>query len=65
MLIELLVFCLVAGLIIYLLGMLPLPEPWKTVIRVVVIVIFIVYLLEFLPHGGDRGLLMFYGGYLG
>ena len=44
-LISLLVFALVAGLIYWLLTMLPIPEPFKKFVLVVFIVICIIWLL--------------------
>lgn len=51
-LLSLLVVVLVMGLVIYLIQMLPLPEPFMSVARVIVIVICIIWLLRmigFLP----------------
>ncbi|MEO7133354.1 MAG: hypothetical protein ABI024_03960 [Vicinamibacterales bacterium] len=57
LLISLLVFALVAGLIFYLIGQIPLPAPWSMVVRVLAVVICIVLLLSMLggvsvPWGG-------------
>jgi hypothetical protein len=46
LLISLLIFCLIAGLIWWVVGLLPLPPPFRTVLMVVLAVIFIIYLLE-------------------
>jgi hypothetical protein len=48
MLISLLIFALVAGLIYWLLTMLPIPDPFKKVVMVIFIVLCIVYLLGFM-----------------
>lgn len=48
MLISLLVTILVIGLLVYLVQMIPLPQPWKQIALVVVIIIAIVWLLRFL-----------------
>jgi hypothetical protein len=48
MLISLLIFIIVAALIWWLVGMLPIPEPFKTIIMVILIVILILKLLAYL-----------------
>jgi hypothetical protein len=48
MLISLLVFALVAGLIYWLLTMLPIPDPFKRVVLVVFIIVCVIYLLGYL-----------------
>jgi len=48
-LIALLVFSVIAYLVYYILGMTPLPAPIKMVIYVILAIVFIVYLLGFLP----------------
>jgi hypothetical protein len=48
LLISLIVFCIVAGLIYYLLTMLPLPEPFKAVVMAAFIIICILVLLGWL-----------------
>lgn len=56
LLIALLVFCLIASLIWYLVGILPLPAPFGTVVRVVLILLAIVWLVErFGLLSGARG----------
>ena len=45
LLITLIVFCIVAGLLYWLVSMLPLPEPFPMIIRVCVILIFVLLLL--------------------
>jgi cation transporter-like permease len=45
LLINLVVFCVVGGLIYYLITLLPLPAPFPTIIRVALIVILILLIL--------------------
>jgi hypothetical protein len=45
-LISLLIFVIVLGLVFYILRLLPLPEPWRTVAFVILALIAIVYLLR-------------------
>lgn len=45
-LISLLIFCIVVGLILWLISYLPLPAPWGMVVRVIAVVIALLYLLE-------------------
>lgn len=45
---SLLVFCIVMGLIYWLVTVLPIPEPFKKIAIVIVIVICILYLLGIL-----------------
>lgn len=52
MLIQLIIICLVMGLVFYLLQMLPIAEPFKTIVLVASIVVAIIYLLRFLPGAG-------------
>lgn len=47
LLVQLIVFCIVCGLIYYLITLLPLPEPFKQIVVVCVILIFILVLLSF------------------
>ena len=54
MLISLLIAILVIGLIIYLIRLLPLEEPWKTAAIAIVVVIAIIWLLGFIPGGPGR-----------
>ena len=54
MLISLLIAILVIGLLIWLIQMIPLPEPFRTVAIVIVAIIAIIWLLESL--GGATGL---------
>lgn len=46
MLISILIFCIVLGLLYYLVTLLPLPDPFKTIALVVVILIAIIWLLD-------------------
>jgi hypothetical protein len=62
MLISLLIAVVVCGLVIYLLGLLPLPEPWRLIVRCIVILCLVVYLLEFIAPTSGRSLLMFVVG---
>ena len=48
LLISLVVFCLIFGLIWWILGELPLPEPFGRIARVVVVVIGCIVLIYFL-----------------
>ena len=47
MLISLLIFCIVAGLIYYLLTLLPIPDPFKKAVLVIFIVICILWLVSY------------------
>lgn len=51
LLITVIVFCIVSGLLWWLVSMLPLPEPFPTVIRVCVVLILILILLGALFGG--------------
>ncbi len=46
--ISLLIICLVIGAALYLLGMVPIDEAVKQIIRVVVILILVIYVILFL-----------------
>jgi hypothetical protein len=46
MLISLLIAVIVAGLIFWVVGLLPLPQPWLNIVKVLVILIFLVWLLS-------------------
>ena len=46
MLVPILIFCLVVGLILWLIDYLPLPAPFGMVVRVVIVVLAIVWLIE-------------------
>lgn len=59
LLITLIIFCIVAGLIYWLLTMLPLPDPFKTIIMVAFILILILVLLGYFFGGLDLPLRRF------
>lgn len=50
-LVSLLIAVVVLGLLFYVVGLLPLPAPFKTIAKVIVIVIAIIYLLGLLGYG--------------
>ncbi len=50
-LVSLLIVVVVLGLLIYVVGLLPLPAPFKTIANIIVILIAIVYLLGLLGYG--------------
>ena len=52
LLVQIIIVCVVLGLLFYLVGMLPMPEPWPTIIRVCVILICILVLLSIAFGGG-------------
>lgn len=55
MLISLIATLIVAGLIYWLITLIPLPSPFPEIIRVVVIIAVVLYLLQFLGIiGGGR-----------
>lgn len=56
MLVTLLIVILVLGLLLYLVQLLPLAQPFKTAAMVVVVVIGVIYLLGLLP--GHHGLVL-------
>ena len=53
LLISLLIFLVIASVVWWAVGMLPLPAPIRPIILVVLVLIFLVYMLGFLP-GGHR-----------
>lgn len=55
MLISLLVAVIVIGLLIYLVQMLPLPDPWKTIAVILVILIALIWLLGSVGGGLGTG----------
>ncbi len=59
MLISLLILVIVVGLLIYLVQILPLPDPFRTVAMVLIVLVAIIWLLQGLPAGPltHRGLL--------
>lgn len=48
LLINLLIFCVVAGLIWYLVTLLPIQQPWANIVRVLFILICILILIQYL-----------------
>lgn len=52
-LVGLLIVVIVFGLLMYCVSLLPLPAPWSTIARVLLILIAIVYLLSALGVGGS------------
>lgn len=50
-LMSLLIAVIVLGLLIYVIGLLPLPAPFKMIANVIAIVIAIIYLLGVLGYG--------------
>ena len=47
-LISLLVFLLVAGIIFYIIGLLPIPQPWLNIARAICALIILLILLNYL-----------------
>jgi hypothetical protein len=47
MLISLLIAVIVIGLLFYLISMLPIPQPWANIAKVILIVICIIWLLGY------------------
>lgn len=52
LLIDVIVFCIIGGLLYWLVMMLPIPEPFRTFIVVAVILIAILMLLSIVYGGG-------------
>ncbi len=50
-LVSLLVVVIVLGLLVYLVGLLPLPAPFKTAAHVLIVLIAILYLAGLLGYG--------------
>ena len=48
MLFSLLVMLLICGVVWYVISMLPLPEPFGTIAKVIVLLVFVLVLLDFL-----------------
>lgn len=57
-LISLLVFVIVAALIYWIVTLLPLPEPFRTLVLVIVLLILLLYALSFLGVWGTGPLLL-------
>ncbi len=53
MLIDLLVMVIVMGLLYWLVTLLPIPQPFKNVAIVIIVVICIIWLLSFTSFGGN------------
>lgn len=53
LLVDLIILCIVGGLIYWIVSLLPLPEPFKTIIVVCVLVIFLIILLTMFLGGGS------------
>ena len=53
LLISLLIFLVIASVVWWAVGMLPLPTPIRPIVLVILVIIFLVYMLGFLP-GGHR-----------
>ena len=53
LLISLLIFLVIASVVWWAVGMLPLPAPIRPIILVVLVIFFLIYILGFLP-GGHR-----------
>jgi hypothetical protein len=53
MLISLLVAVIVIGLLFYVLSLLPIPQPWLNIARVILIVIVIIWLLGYVGMLGN------------
>jgi hypothetical protein len=47
MLISLLIAVIVIGLLFYVLSLLPIPQPWANIAKVILVVIVIIWLLGF------------------
>jgi hypothetical protein len=52
MLLSLLIAVLIAGLIYWLLTLLPIPDPFKKIVLVIFILICVIWLIGWLPMGG-------------
>jgi|APTNR8051073442_1049403.scaffolds.fasta_scaffold56474_2 hypothetical protein len=50
-LISLLIVVVVLGLLVYVVGLLPLPAPFKLIAHIIVVIIAVVYLLGLLGYG--------------
>lgn len=55
LLIWILVLCLIAGLIWYVIGMMPIPQPFKNVVVIVFCIILIIVLLNMMGMLGGAG----------
>lgn len=62
LLINLLILCLILGLVWWVIGLIPLPDPFGLIVRVVFAVICVIILIDMLLSlGGGAGLLRPYG----
>ena len=61
LLISLLVLALVVGIIFWLLTMLPIPQPFMNVLKVIIVLICLIYFIGMLPNVGYSH--PFYGRY--
>jgi hypothetical protein len=52
LLIGLLVACLVVGLVWYCIGMIPMPQPVRTIVTIIFAIICILVLLQYVSLGG-------------
>lgn len=52
MLVSLLIAVLIIAVICYVVTLIPIPAPFKTVIWLILAVIFIIWLVGYLPGGG-------------
>ena len=50
-LVSVLILCLVVGLIIWVIRILPIPEPFGTVVQAIIALIFVIWLLGVLLGG--------------
>lgn len=55
MLISLLIAVIIIGLVFYLLSLLPIPQPWLNIARVILVVIVIIWLLGYVGAPYWRG----------
>jgi hypothetical protein len=53
MLISLLIAVIVIGLLFYVLSLLPIPQPWANIAKVILVVIVIIWLLGFVGMLGS------------
>lgn len=49
LLVTLLIACIIFGLAYYIVRLLPIPSPFNWIVQVILLVIALVYLLQFLP----------------
>ena len=51
LLISLLVFLIIASVVWWAVGMLPLPSPVRPIVLVILVIVFLVMMLGYLPNG--------------